>query len=236
MSESVITFCIEQIIPPEYRQIAIAKAIAENPANASPFEAAAERSKLWAPGRTLKVRFLDGTAEAHALVERYAHQWCDHANIHFNFGDHAQAEIRISFSRAGSWSAVGTDALIEEIFPAHAPTMNFGWLDETVVLHEFGHALGLIHEHQSPAQTIQWDEEAVIAYLAGPPNFWPAQRTRENVFARYSVEQTQFSAFDHASIMLYYFPPQFTRNGQVFAQNKTLSEQDKRFIAECYPK
>jgi serralysin len=38
------------------------------------------------------------------------------------------------------------------------PTMNYGWMtpdssdDEVhrVVAHEFGHALGLIHEHQNP--------------------------------------------------------------------------------------
>ena len=236
MSEPVITFCAERIIPPEYRQLAIAHAIAENAANASPFETAAERSKLWKPGRTLRVRFLDGTAEAHALVARYARQWCDHANIALDFGDHAQAEIRIAFSEASSWSAIGTDALVAAYFPAHAPTMNFGWIEEAVVLHEFGHALGLIHEHQSPAQAIQWDEAAVIAHLAGPPNFWSEERTRANVFERYAVAQTQFSAFDSSSIMLYYFPPQFTRNGQVFTQNKTLSEQDRRFIAACYPK
>ncbi|WP_437321271.1 matrixin family metalloprotease [Sorangium sp. So ce385] len=41
--------------------------------------------------------------------------------------------------------------------------MNFGWLTlestqadvESVVLHEFGHALGLIHEHQHPENGIK---------------------------------------------------------------------------------
>lgn len=230
-----ITFCVERIVPQEYRQSAIAKAIAENPANASPFEAAAERAKLWLPGRTLRVAFLDGTTEAQALVAHYARQWCDYANIHFDFGHHARAEIRIAFRDDGSWSAIGTDALVEELFPADEPTMNFGWLDEAVVLHEFGHALGLIHEHQSPAQAIQWDEAAVIAYLAGPPNYWPAERTRANVFERYSVTQTQYTDFDPSSIMLYYFPPEFTLNRQQFTQNTVLSEQDKHFIAQCYP-
>ena len=50
----------------------------------------------------------------------------------------------------GSWSAVGTDALIERYFPPYQPTMNFGWLKddtddqeyERVVVHEFGHVLG----------------------------------------------------------------------------------------------
>jgi len=44
------------------------------------------------------------------------------------------------------------------MFHHHEPTMNYGWLkDDTddveyrrVVIHEFGHALGAIHEHQNP--------------------------------------------------------------------------------------
>ena len=48
--------------------------------------------------------------------------------------------------------------------------MNYGWLtpesaqDEVrrVVLHEFGHALGLIHEHQNPkGGGIEWNRDAV---------------------------------------------------------------------------
>ena len=41
--------------------------------------------------------------------------------------------------------------------------MNYGWIDadspeeelRSVVLHEFGHALGLIHEHQNPLSGIR---------------------------------------------------------------------------------
>jgi hypothetical protein len=89
-------------------------------------------------------------------VEHYASQRSQYANIRFEFfADDPDAEIRISFQQSGSWSAVGTDALVEEYFPKTEPTMNFGWLKPGlaeeeylgVVLHEFGHALGMIHEH-----------------------------------------------------------------------------------------
>ncbi len=50
--------------------------------------------------------------------------------------------------------------------------MNFGWFDDSTpdnefsrtVIHEFGHALGCVHEHSSPAATIPWNRDAVYAY------------------------------------------------------------------------
>ena len=90
--------------------------------------------------------------------------------------DRNQAEFRISFERGdGYWSFLGRGVL------DHGPnerTMNFGrnlaqrssGMD--TALHEIGHSLGLPHEHQSPFAGITWNDEAVYAALALPPNQW----------------------------------------------------------------
>ena len=61
------------------------------------------------------------------------------------------------------------------------PTMNCGWLRadspteeiESTMLHEFGHVLGLVHEHANPAGSAPWDEKKTIhASLTGPPLHW----------------------------------------------------------------
>ena len=40
--------------------------------------------------------------------------------------------------------------------------MNLGFVDRSTVLHEFGHSLGLIHEHQSPFKGgFEWNKEEV---------------------------------------------------------------------------
>lgn len=40
--------------------------------------------------------------------------------------------------------------------------MNLGFVDRSTVLHEFGHSLGLIHEHQSPFKGgFEWNREEV---------------------------------------------------------------------------
>src|SRR3546814_14969414 len=93
-----------------------------------------------------------------------------YANLEFEFVSSANAQVRIAFNDDGAWSYVGTDALG---IPANQPTMNFGWLDQGVVQHEFGHMIGMIHEHQNPRDNpIQWNKPAVNAALGGPPNNW----------------------------------------------------------------
>ena len=43
--------------------------------------------------------------------------------------------------------------------------MNLGFLDGGTAAHEFGHAIGLGHEHQNPAGGIEWNEEVVLRDL-----------------------------------------------------------------------
>jgi hypothetical protein len=155
------------------------------------------------------------------------------------------AEIRISFQAdPGSWSAVGTDALVESYFPKYQPTMNFGWLEdnsadaeyERVVAHEFGHALGCVHEHQSPDANLPWDQEAVYASFMGPPNYWTKEEIDFNILRRYSPAGVRFTRMDPDSIMLYMFPANLFRTGEGTKENTHLSQGDKQFIAQVYPR
>lgn len=255
MSDDAIHVCIDRVLPPQLLADTAAKAVAENPANARsvsfllslgtpplpPSFLALLTGKLWANGRTLRVRFLDGDPAVQQRIPPFAHEWSKYANITFVFGNDPDAEIRISFKDRGSWSYLGTDALS---IPKDQPTMNYGWLradtpDEEysrVVTHEFGHALACIHEHQNPAADIPWDKEAVYRYYMGPPNNWPKAQVDSNLFERYSRTITQFSAFDRDSIMLYAIPNQFTIGDYEVGWNTHLSGGDKSFIATIYPK
>jgi hypothetical protein len=202
-------------------------------------ELALERGKLWQPGQTIRVRFLDGVPTVKAKVEQVAHQWSLYANIKFAFGSDPGAEIRISFANPGSWSYIGRDCLG---IPKLSPTMNYGWLKtntsnteyERVVLHEFGHALGCIHEHQNPVVGIPWNKPAVYSYYAAT-NGWDKGKVDRNLFQTYSVDQTQFSHFDRESIMLYPVPKNLTDGSFEVGWNKQLSAADKAYIQTIYP-
>jgi len=244
MPEEPIHACIDRILPRELAEAArAANALEHGLGEPSPFEAAVLAQKLWKAGRTLRIRFLDGDPAVHAKVEAVAQEWTRHANIKLQFGNDSAAEIRISFTQPGYWSALGTDALVEEFFGANEPTMNFGGFStatpeseyQRVVLHEFGHALGCIHEHQNPSAGIRWNKEVVYRDLGGPPNFWPRETVDHNVFRAYGRDITQFTSFDPKSIMLYAFPQAWTLDGMTFPSNSQLSQTDKEFIKSRYP-
>ncbi|MCC6456592.1 MAG: peptidase [Caldilineaceae bacterium] len=256
MPLSAAKACVDITLPDELLLESMRRAVAENPNNAPAINRrtlppgvmpdvphvylAAITGKLWQPGRTLRVRFLDGDPKVHARVPAFAQQWSEFANITFLFGNDPDAEIRISFQNQGSWSYIGTDALV---IPKSQPTMNFGWLTpatpneeyQRVVTHEFGHALGCIHEHQNPAASIPWDREAVYRYYQGPPNYWTREQVDINLFTRYEADITQFSAFDPHSIMLYPIPNEFTVGDFEVGWNRGLSATDKQYIATLYP-
>ncbi|MBC7782694.1 MAG: pre-peptidase C-terminal domain-containing protein [Burkholderiales bacterium] len=188
------------------------------------------REKKWTNAATLKVRFMGGDAQKQALVRQFAPQWCKCANLKFEFGNAPDAEIRIAFnSDDGAWSYIGIDCLG---IPRDQPTMNLGWVDEGVILHEFGHAIGLIHEHQNPLGGIKWNRDAVIRSLSGAPNFWDLPTIENNMFKTYDRNQINGTQLDGKSIMLYSIPREWTTDGFFSEPNEVLSEVDKTFIGD----
>ncbi|ASE61569.1 peptidase M12 [Chryseobacterium indologenes] len=199
-------------------------------------------SKKWPNGTVLTVLLSGGTTKVRNKVMQYAQQWSQYANITFKFVTSGSAQIRVTFtSGAGSYSYIGKDALN---IASNKETMNFGWFNDNTsdtefsrtTIHEFGHALGMIHEHQHPLAAIPWDKPKVYAYYAGYPNYWTQAQVDNNLFAKYSTSQTQYSAYDKLSIMHYSISSDLTTNGFSVGNNTVLSATDKQFIASVYPK
>jgi hypothetical protein len=191
--------------------------------------------KLWINGSKLHVRFMGGTSAQQAIAKEQALWWTPHANLTFEFNNAPDAEIRIAFdSSDGAWSYIGTDC---QTIPRNQPTMNLGFLDGGTAAHEFGHTIGLAHEHQNPAGGIEWNEEVVLRDLMGPPNNWTPEQIRHNVLDKYAADQIRGTQFDPDSIMLYFFPDSWVKSGEGTKANEVLSALDKAFIAseKAYP-
>lgn len=250
---NAVRFCTELEWP--NRADSLKAAVAENPSNilhhyshpgiklalasfSAPYIALVYEKK-WMPGRTLKIAFL-GTPnqQVREKIINYSRQWLQHVNLKFDFVDGSNGDIRISTEPGGSWSYIGTDATL---IPANEATMNYGWLtpdtpDEEygrVVLHEFGHALGAIHEHQHPEAGIPWDRPNVYAYYARMG--WNKEQVDNNIFAKYEGIQLNSSSYDRASIMHYAVPNQLTVGDWEIGWNTDLSDLDKLFMRKQYP-
>jgi hypothetical protein len=196
----------------------------------------AQLACLWKT-KTLKVRFLEGHPVVREKVQKIAMEWVQYSGIQFVFGDFPDAQIRISFKPSGSWSYVGSCQY--DLKPTEA-TMNFGWLYpltpdaeyRRVVLHEFGHALGMVHEHQNPAGNIPWNEQAVYEYYQRQG--WDKEKTYYNVIRKYSEEETNHTKYDPDSIMQYPIPKELSTNGFEVGWNSELSAADKEFMRQQY--
>ena len=206
---------------------------------------AGETNKMWDPGQTITV-FLStnkGSDFIREKVKFYARQWENIANIKFDFNSSfSNAKIKVEFDKDNrSWSWIGREVLFN---PFQLYTVHFGMFTNStaddefrrVIEHEFGHALGFIHEHQSPAGGgIPWDKEKVYAYFSGPPNNWTRADVDFNIFNRYSKTNTNYSAYDPLSIMHYDFDASLTTNGVSTPVNTDFSVTDRQYARQLYP-
>jgi Astacin (Peptidase family M12A) len=218
-----------------------------------------DRYKLWRTGTHLTVCFFEGAPEVRHAVSEIARAWTQYAHVTFDFGPEpalrsceptAPSHIRIAFQKRGNWSYVGRDSVAAEL---DRPSMNLEVASgvplalvephelQRVVLHEFGHALGLQHEHQSPKSgcEAQFNWNVVYAEMAKPPNNWAKKMVDDNLKALVESPRLEISPYDPTSIMHYSLPSWMFSDGQkakcFVAPNEALSKLDELGAEAAYP-
>ncbi|HWV74794.1 MAG TPA: M12 family metallopeptidase, partial [Pseudosphingobacterium sp.] len=215
-----------------------------------------EDLKLWQTG-VLKVSFKGGDVILHKAIADTAAEWTKYANIVFDFGYNIKANtyrlwvsqdtspIRVGFDESGYWSWVGTQSVDEAFCKPGEITLNLEGFDkilpnnwQSIVLHEFGHALGFHHEHQSPVSDCDFNWPTLYDYLAGSPNNWSKETVDYNL-RKMAASGLTYSPHDRSSIMHYSFPAWMFVSGEAspcyIPENTSLSEEDKRMAQKAYP-
>jgi hypothetical protein len=213
----------------------------------------------WAPtGQNatpvITVAFKGGDDLLRRDIANTASEWSNYGGVKFDFVDPAtgryrewssidtqyRGDIRVSFDQSGFWSVVGNESIDRNLVPPGKASMNFAKFDEnrptnwkTVVRHEFGHAIGLQHEHQSPnggcGSDFRWNDDpgytpstdshgqyrpdqngkrpGLYTVLGGPLNNWPKSVVDFNLKPLDNSSRAyDAGTFDEKSIMKYYFP------------------------------
>jgi hypothetical protein len=210
------------------------------------------RSDAWRvsdslPGGSEKIRiavnFIDGSEFQKDAVKKFASEWLAPSGtdkVEFLFGSPERRHIRVLFNTQLNQSSLGREALLLE---DPQPTMYLGDVRPgiapdrmaAVIRHEFGHALGMRHEHQHPPGGINWNRDVVTRYYTQFPG-WTAEKVKDYVFDAYTDSSYMCVGapqFDSKSIMMYPIPPGWAQN-IVVPYNINIDPSDFQCIKIVY--
>lgn len=188
----------------------------------------------------IKVVFQNGELERQGLVAAIANEWTEYANIVFQFyfpDDYSISEFRqiensadilVQFNTTSNHWTKGSNFDGQSKY-----IVAISDLTPRTVLHEFGHALGLQHEHQHPKSEVELKENFKGDFCEAIGQ--TESECDHNVLKRYSGSEYKYTPYNPDSIMHYPFSSYFTKRDKEYGAAAYLSYGDVEVISRMYP-
>lgn len=207
-------------------------------------KALVNKSVLFENGQNIDIYFKDGSTSLQQFVARESKLWTRYANLNFRFHvgaqvDRDKANIVISFYGKGNYSLLGNtysrydrrdhSMSLETVRKLYKTNPDIA---RGTVLHEFGHAIGFHHEHQSKNNLIRIDENKIEKFCKSQR--WSKEKCNSQIVTKIDREGKFISILDVWSIMFYgvdIYDSSFKRP----ADTHYLSGMDMMAAAMVYP-
>ena len=145
----------------------------------------------------------------------------------------AQPFVNLKFSFVSSGGNVTIDnnytgGGVTRCLGCQSPSISISSAQTGLVIHEFGHALGMYHEMKNPNIKLTWIE-SVLIQMYGNANFVKTQIT-----SPISASQVNATAFDKNSVMIYPLPATTNKEGIAMAGINKYTDLDRQWLAQTY--
>jgi hypothetical protein len=213
-------------------------------------EAVVFRLLAWDTGKPVTVCFFDGSDMTRTAVQAVASEWLDGTSLKVNFvgqcNSASPSDIRVSFLGVGHYSAIGTSAWSMSKAKQTLNLQGMGGVSNLtdqqkgIVRHEFGHAFGFHHEHQSPVSGCEEEFNFEFLYLSLP---WPKSKVDYNL-RRLNVSSSKdavlITQYDKTSVMHYALDRRSFLTPDIAVcflkqPNNAISPTDHAAMQEVYP-
>jgi hypothetical protein len=191
----------------------------------------------WNIGCSLYINFMNGSKRLHEKVMQIGNDWSKYASIKFTERETGESNIRIIFNDTGLVkTAVG---VMNNMIPQDEPTcfidtsnIQSASLFKSIILHTFGHLIGMQHENAVPFNGRKWNYLALDKYAIR--HEWDESDLKQQIMYPYSTSISNSLIADRKSVM-YYVPKEEWVKEKTLPLNDSLSMMDKTVAGSLYP-